>query len=48
MILGICATFSLAADVQNIQFKDMKGNSYDLYEVLARGTYVYVEMIFNT
>ena len=34
--------------IENIQFTDMKGSEYDLYEVLGSGKHVYVEMIFNT
>lgn len=40
-------SFTLAQEIQNIQFKDMKGKSYDLYNLLEQGKYVYVEMMFN-
>ena len=45
-LLGMCAVLG-SAQVQNVQFKDMAGNSYDLYSVLNSGKYVYVEMMFN-
>jgi len=32
---------------QNIQFQDMTGKQYDLYDVLNSGNYVFVEMMFN-
>ena len=33
--------------IENIQFTDMEGNNYDLYEVLGSGKHVYVEMVYN-
>ncbi len=44
---GLCTSLGFGA-IQNIQFKDMKGNSYDLYNLLGQGKYVFVEMMFNT
>ena len=42
------ALSGLAQIIENVQFKDMAGKEYDLYQVLGTGKHVYVEMIFNT
>lgn len=44
----ICFTLLGFAQIDNVQFKDLDGNSYDLYELLESGKYVYVQMIFDT
>ena len=44
----ICLTLLGFAQIDNVQFKDLDGNSYDLYELLESGKYVYVQMIFDT
>ena len=44
-LLGI--TFLGFSQIDNIQFKDMDGKSFDLYELLDEGKHVFVEMIFN-
>jgi hypothetical protein len=43
----ICFTLMGFTQIDNVQFKDMDGNSYDLYELLAEGKHVYVMMSFN-
>lgn len=32
---------------QNIQFTDMNGKSYDLFEMLGEGKHIYLQMMFN-
>ena len=44
----MCLTLLGFTQVDNVQFKDLDGNSYDLYELLESGKYVYVQMIFDT
>lgn len=33
--------------VDNVQFTDLDGNSYDLYQMLDKGHYVLIHMQFN-
>ncbi len=47
-VLLMCLTLSGFAQIGNIQITDLDGNSYDLYEMLNKGRYVYVQMIFDT
>ncbi len=44
----MCFTLLGFSQINNIQFKDMEGAEYDLYELLDAGKHVYIEMIFNT
>lgn len=49
-LIVVCAFLALSASSQtidNIQFKDMDGKSYDLYELLNEGKHVFLEMIWN-
>ncbi len=43
----IFSIFTNASEVENVQFSDLEGNSYDLYEILDRGTYVYIYIVSN-
>lgn len=45
MIILIFATISSAQELENFQFSDLDGNTYDLYEVLDRGTYIYIHAV---
>lgn len=51
MVLLITLFLSLICadptEITNVQFTDDKGNSYDLFELLDRGTHVYIEMVDN-
>lgn len=33
--------------ITNVQFTDDNGNNYDLFELLDRGTHVYIELVDN-
>lgn len=33
--------------IDNIQFKDLDGNNYDLYQTLEKGHYIVIHMQFN-
>ncbi len=45
---GVLAFALLAvAQISNVQFKDLDGKSYDLYEELAKGKHVLVHTQFN-
>lgn len=35
------------SEITNVQFTDDKGNDYDLFELLDRGTHVYIELVDN-
>lgn len=39
--------FSNANNIENFQFTDLEGKAYDLYEILDRGTYVYIYAVSN-
>jgi hypothetical protein len=39
--LAIASFIFLCSALQNVQFKDLKGNSYDLFQLLNSGKYVY-------
>lgn len=44
----LCLTFiGFAQIIDNVQFKDMDGKSYDLYNLLEYDKYVFLEMIWN-
>ena len=43
LLAGLC----FAQEFPNIQFKDMEGNSYDLYTLLDEGKHVYFLTSFN-
>ena len=48
VLFVICFTLTGTAQIiENIQFTDMEGKNYDLYEVLGSGKHVYVEMVYN-
>ena len=40
-IIGIVMLACMAQTVKNVQFSDLNGKSYDLYELLDEGKYVY-------
>ena len=46
-LIACLALLGFAQDFPNIQFDDMKGNSYDLYELLGEGKHVYFMTVFN-
>ncbi len=42
VVLLLVAAISGFSQIANVQFKDMKGNSYDLYALLGQGKHVLV------
>ena len=40
-IVGIVILACMAQTVKNVQFEDLKGKKYDLYQLLDEGKYVY-------
>ncbi len=51
MIISLIAMFVVITQAQtlsqNVQFKDLEGNSYDLYEVLNSGKHVLCHLQYN-
>ncbi len=43
----MCLVLSVFTQIDNVQFKDLEGNSYDLYELLGEGKHVFIMMSFN-
>ncbi len=43
-LLMICGAFS---QIENVQFKDLKGKSWDLYNILDEGKFVYIYFTWN-
>lgn len=43
----MCVSLLGFAQIDNVQFQDMEGNSYDLYELLDAGKYVLCHFTFN-
>lgn len=46
-VFAFLASLCFSQDFPNIQFDDMEGNSYDLYELLNEGKHVYFMTCFN-
>lgn len=47
LLLIMCSALFAREKIDNIQFKDLDGNSYDLYQLLGKGHYVFIHMQFN-
>lgn len=47
LILMMSSALFARTRIDNIQFTDLDGNSYDLYEMLGKGHYVLIHMQFN-
>lgn len=47
LIILAISLYSSAKEIENVQFTDLNGNSHDLYEILDRGTYVYIYIVSN-
>ncbi len=45
ILFQITATF---AQIDNVQFKELKGKQYDLYQLLSKGKHVIVHTQFNS
>jgi hypothetical protein len=41
-------SLSSFSQIDNVQFTDMEGNSYDLYQLLESGKHVLCHFTFNT
>lgn len=48
LLIGTITTIMSAQIIENVQFKDIKGKSYDLFDLLDRGTYVVVHTQYNS
>lgn len=48
LLIGTIITIITAQITENVQFKDISGENYDLYELLDRGTYVVVHTQYNS
>lgn len=46
-VLHIASVGGAPLEITNVQFTDDKGQEYDLFELLDRGTHVYIELVDN-
>ncbi len=47
--IGVVAfTFSLFSQIDNVQFTDLKGKSYDLYDLFSKGKYIVVHTQYSS